>query len=64
MKIKTKAAPAETEEAIETSSGNVFVDLGLANPDQRGLRVQLAMRLNDLLQAEGLTRAAAAKRLC
>ena len=62
-KTKTKAAPAATAQAIETGSGNVFVDLGLADPDERQLRVQLAMRLNDLLQAEGLTQAAAAKRL-
>ena len=63
MKTKTKASPAESVEAIETGSGNVFVDLGLADPDERQLRVQLAMRLNDLLKAEGLTQAAAAKRL-
>ncbi len=63
MKSKAKAATAVSAEAIETSSGNVFVDLGLADPGERQLRVQLAMRLNDLLQAEGLTQAAAAKRL-
>ena len=45
------------------SSGNVFADLGLAEPDERQLRVQLAVRLNDLLKAEGLTQAAAAKLL-
>ena len=53
----------ESVETVETGSGNVFVDLGLADPDERQLRVQLALRLNDLLQAEGLTQAAAAKRL-
>jgi predicted XRE-type DNA-binding protein len=63
MKTKTKVAQVKSVEAIETGSGNVFVDLGLADPDQRQLRVQLAMRLNDLLQAEELTQAAAAKRL-
>ncbi len=61
MKAKTKATPAS--QAIETGSGNVFKDLGLADPDERQLRVQLAVRLNDLLQAEGLTQAAAAKLL-
>ena len=44
-------------------SGNVFADLSLPDADERHLRVQLATRLNDLLKAEGLTRAAAAKRL-
>ncbi|MDO8249869.1 MAG: helix-turn-helix transcriptional regulator [Rhodoferax sp.] len=68
MSTKAKAPPAETVgeavvETIETGSGNVFADLGLPDPDERQLRVQLALRLNDLLQAEGLTQAAAAKRL-
>ncbi|MDQ3058593.1 MAG: helix-turn-helix domain-containing protein [Pseudomonadota bacterium] len=48
---------------VEPGSGNVFADLGLPDPHARQLRVQLAMRLNDLLKAEGLTQAAAAKLL-
>ena len=39
MKISTKTVRAETADAIETCSGNVFVDLGLAGPDERQLRV-------------------------
>ncbi len=50
-------------EKIEMGTGNVFANLGFSDPDERRLRVQLATRLNDLLQAEGLTQAAAAKRL-
>ncbi len=60
MSTKTKSSSVET---IEMGSGNVFADLGLADPGERQLRVQLALRLNDLLQAEGLTQAVAAKRL-
>lgn len=60
MRTKVKASPIET---VEASSGNVFADLGLPDPEEHQLRVQLALRLNDLLQAEGLTQAAAAKRL-
>ena len=56
-------AKAATVEKIEMGTGNVFADLGLSDPDERRLRVQLATRLNDLLQGEGLTQAAAAKRL-
>lgn len=65
MNTKTKAAkPAvPASEMIEMGSGNVFADLGLPDPDERQLRVQLAVRLNDLLKAEGLTQATAAKRL-
>ena len=60
MSTKTKAPVGES---VETGSGNVFADLGLPDPDERHLRVQLPLRLNDLLQTEGLTQAAAAKRL-
>lgn len=60
--MNAKAKP-QTAETVDLGSGNVFADLGLPDPDERRLRVQLATRLNDLLQAEGLTQAAAAKRL-
>ena len=50
-------------ETVEMGSGNVFADLGLPDPDERRLRVQLATRLNDLLQADGLTQVAIGKRL-
>ena len=62
MSTKTKAQ-VQTAETVEPGSGNVFADLGLPDPDERQLRVQLAIRLNDLLKAEGLTQAAAAKLL-
>ncbi len=63
LPMNTKAKPAKpASEMIEMGSGNVFADLGLPDPNERQLRVQLAVRLNDLLQAEGLTQAAAAKR--
>ena len=66
--MNAKATPsaskaAKTPETIEMGTGNVFADLGLPDADERHLRVQLATRLNDLLQAEGLTQAAAAKHL-
>ncbi|TAH14094.1 MAG: XRE family transcriptional regulator [Curvibacter sp.] len=63
MNAKAKPPVAKTAETVEMGSGNVFADLGLPDADERHLRVQLATRLNDLLMAEGLTQAAAAKRL-
>ena len=57
------AKDTQTAETIDMGSGNVFTDLGFPDADERHLRVQLATRLNDLLQAEGLTQAAAAKHL-
>jgi len=59
--MKTKSTPPLAE-TVDMGSGNVFADLGLPDPNERQLRVQLAVRLNDLLQAEGLTQAAVAKR--
>ena len=65
-KAKTTTARASkpaAESVVEMGTGNVFSDLGLPQPDERQLRVKLAMRLNDLLQAEGLNQASAAKLL-
>lgn len=61
-KVKSKATESMAHN-VELGSGNVFEDLNLSDPDERQLRVQLAVRLNDLLAAEGLSQAAAAKRM-
>ena len=58
-KTPTKSAAIH----VETSSGNVFADLGLPDADERQLRVKLAIRLNELIEAEGMTQAAAAHKL-
>lgn len=44
-------------ETIDAGSGDVFTDLGFKNAGERKLRVQLAMRINDLLQERRLTQA-------
>ena len=51
---------AETE-TVDAGSGDVLVDLGFPDADERRLRVQLAMRLNELIADRGLTQASAAK---
>lgn len=61
-KVKSKAIDLMAHD-VELGSGNVFADLNLPDPEERQLRIQLAVRLNDLLAAEGLTQAAAAKRM-
>jgi len=48
-------------EKVVAGSGDVFVDLGFADAGERKLRVQLAMRLNELLKARRLTQAQAAE---
>lgn len=62
FKVKSQIAKA-SEHVVELGSFNVFADLNLPDPEERQLRVQLAVRLNDLLAAEGLTQAAADKRM-
>lgn len=51
---------ARKAEKVEAGTGDVFRDLGFADAGERKLRVQLAMRLNDLIQERKLTQAAAA----
>jgi predicted XRE-type DNA-binding protein len=52
---KTEAA------TVDAGSGDVLVDLGFPDADERRLRVQLAMRLNELIADRRLTQAGAAK---
>jgi predicted XRE-type DNA-binding protein len=59
----TPKAKPQARESVDMGTGNVFADLKLPDSDERQLRVQLAVRLNALLEAEGLTQAAAAKRM-
>jgi phage-related protein/predicted XRE-type DNA-binding protein len=62
----TMAKPtATTVQAIpiQPSSGNVFADLGLAEPEELKTKLVLAMRLNERIKALGLKQADLAKRL-
>lgn len=61
-KAKRSAANARfgKREAVDVGAGNVFADLGFADSDERRLRVQLAMQLNELIAARPLTQAQAA----
>lgn len=49
-------------EAVVAGTGNVFRDLGLADSEDRKLRVQLAVRLNELIDEHRLSQATVAKR--
>ncbi len=37
------------------SSGNVFADLGVANPDEADIKADLAFQINSLIERRGLT---------
>jgi predicted XRE-type DNA-binding protein len=48
---------------IEKSSGNVYKDLGLANPEQMFIKATLAAKIAEILAQRGLTQVEAAKLL-
>ncbi|MDQ3776881.1 MAG: helix-turn-helix domain-containing protein [Pseudomonadota bacterium] len=52
---------AKLGESIQPGTGNVFADLGFSDAGERQLKVQLAIRLNDLIRERGLTQGKAAK---
>lgn len=50
-------------DTIVPSSGNVFVDLGLTDPQERSLKARLASRIYDEIETRGWTQTQAASRL-
>ena len=52
---------AGKREKVQAGSGDVFTDLGFADAGERRLRVQLAMRINELIAEGGLKQARAAE---
>ena len=60
--MRKKSEARKKRETVSAGSGDVFVDLGFADAGERKLRVQLAMRLNDLIAGRELTQAKAAAR--
>jgi predicted XRE-type DNA-binding protein len=63
MQASANPVAAGIDGDVDIGTGNVFVDLGFSDHEERQLRVQLATRLNDLIQADGLTQSVAAKAL-
>lgn len=51
----------ERKEIVKIGSGNVFKDLGFFNPEERLVKVELAGKINLILQKRKLTQMAAAK---
>lgn len=48
---------------FEESSGNIFADLGLSNPEERLAKAELARQINNLIEQKGLNQTEAAKLL-
>lgn len=47
--------------AIEESSGNVFADLGVSNPEQALLKARLTLQIYEIIKKRGLTQTEAGK---
>lgn len=58
--MASRASKARKRETVVAGTGDVFVDLGFADAGERKLRVQLALRVNDLIGGHHLTQAKAA----
>ncbi len=48
---------------VESSSGNVFADLNLPNPEERLIKAELARRISGIIDRKGLTQLEAAELL-
>ncbi len=60
---RTKARKSKSNnEKIETSSGNVFADLGFQDAEERLLKAKLATKIAQLIERKGWTQAQTAER--
>jgi len=60
--MKTKTARKTTsQKRVTESSGNVFRDLGLPNPEQELMKTRLTLQIYRIIRERGLTQAQAAK---
>ncbi len=44
-----------TEMKVTPSSGNVFADLGLPNPEEQLVKATIALTIHELIEKRGLT---------
>src|SRR5882724_6255796 len=63
MKTKIPKKSTSPVSIIESSSGNVFRDLGLPNPEQEMMKARLTLQIYRIIRERGLTQAQAAKTL-
>ena len=48
---------------ITKSSGNVYADIGIPNPEEHAAKANLVMRMAEIIQREGLNQTEAARRM-
>ena len=59
----TKTSKKTAPRSITESSGNVFADLGLPNPEQELMKAELTLQIYRTIKQRGMTQAQAAKAL-
>lgn len=59
----TKAVKEVSPKNITKSSGNVFADLGLANPEQDLMKAELTLQIHRIVKKTGMTQVQAAQAL-
>jgi predicted XRE-type DNA-binding protein len=52
-----------TKQLVTRSSGNVFADLRLPNPEEKQTKVRLALAINQIIEDQHLSQGTAARRL-
>jgi predicted XRE-type DNA-binding protein len=58
----TKARKSRANTNVETSSGNVFADLGFQDAEERLLKANLATKIAQLIEKKGWTQAQTSER--
>ncbi len=51
----------QLNEEVTIGSGNIFVDLGIPNPEEALIKAELASQIDDIMQAENITQKKAAE---
>jgi len=59
----TKAPKTDALRSITETSGNVFADLGLPNPEQELMKAELTLQIYRIIKQRGMTQGEAAKAL-
>ena len=62
-KPKTRTSPRIGRTSFTESSGNVFADLGLPNPEQELAKAELTLQLYRIIKQRGMTQAEAGRAL-
>lgn len=61
--LRSKRPMARNKITVEESSGNIFADISLPNPDGRVVKADLAIRITEVICARRLTQRQAARML-